>query len=100
MDSYTFDELRAMGCPDGLLIQYVCCTKEEIDRLTGGNMGDLSKSGREFESIEAEFDRAIEVDWEKFDLLATIDFLESVIEAQMYELGTLKLDIPIDTVVI
>lgn len=30
---YTMDELRAFGCPDGLLIQYVFCTKEEIDRI-------------------------------------------------------------------
>lgn len=30
---YTFDELRALGCPDGLLIQYVFLTKAEIDKL-------------------------------------------------------------------
>ena len=32
-DHYDFDELRAMGCPNGLLMQYVCLTKAEIDRL-------------------------------------------------------------------
>ncbi len=30
---YTLDELRALGCPDGLLIQYFTFTKREIDRL-------------------------------------------------------------------
>jgi hypothetical protein len=33
MDSYTFEELREFGCPDGLLIQYYFCTKKEIDAL-------------------------------------------------------------------
>ena len=32
-DSYTFDELRAFGCPDYLLMQYLGWTKEEVDRL-------------------------------------------------------------------
>lgn len=30
---YTFDELRALGCPNGLLIQYWCLTKTEIDKM-------------------------------------------------------------------
>ncbi len=30
---YTMDELRQLGCPNELLMQYVLCTKEEIDRL-------------------------------------------------------------------
>lgn len=55
-------------------------------------MGDMSKSGTEIGTIEQEFDRAVEVDWEKWDLLATIDFLESVIDAQKYEIIQLKLD--------
>lgn len=30
---YTFDELRKLGCPDELLIQYVFMTKEWIDNM-------------------------------------------------------------------
>jgi hypothetical protein len=33
MDHYTMEELREFGCPDELLMQYVFCTKAEIDRL-------------------------------------------------------------------
>ena len=32
---YTMDELRALGCPNGLLMQYIFCTKKEIDQLIG-----------------------------------------------------------------
>jgi hypothetical protein len=32
---YSFEELREMGCPDGLLIQYVMLTKAEIDKIVG-----------------------------------------------------------------
>ena len=32
MEYFTFDELRAMGCPDELLIQYVLMPKEWILR--------------------------------------------------------------------
>jgi len=31
-DHYTFDELRAFGCPNDLLMQYFFCTKKEIDQ--------------------------------------------------------------------
>lgn len=30
---YTFDELRALGCPDELLFQYIWMTKEWIDEM-------------------------------------------------------------------
>lgn len=30
---YTFEELRALGCPNELLIQYVLCAKEYIDEM-------------------------------------------------------------------
>ena len=30
---YTMDELRALGCPNDLLIQYITFTKEEIDKF-------------------------------------------------------------------
>lgn len=33
MEYYTMNELRNLGCPDDLLMQYFFCTKEEIDRL-------------------------------------------------------------------
>lgn len=33
MKYYTFDELRALGCPDELLIQYALMTKDWIDRM-------------------------------------------------------------------
>lgn len=33
MNYYTMDELRAFGCPNELLMQYIFFTKEEIDSL-------------------------------------------------------------------
>lgn len=30
---YTMDELRAFGCPNELLMQYIFFTKAEIDKL-------------------------------------------------------------------
>ena len=33
---YTFEELRALGCPDGLLMQYVTFTKKEINKMLFG----------------------------------------------------------------
>ena len=33
---YTMDELRAFGCPNELLMQYVLCTKKELDDLMKG----------------------------------------------------------------
>lgn len=32
-NSYDMDELRALGCPNELLMQYICLTKEEINKL-------------------------------------------------------------------
>ena len=32
---YTVDELRQLGCPDGLIIQYIFMTKEWIYKETG-----------------------------------------------------------------
>lgn len=31
--AYTMDELRALGCPDGLLMQYIGFSKQEVDAL-------------------------------------------------------------------
>ena len=36
-DHYSFDQLRKFGCPDSLLMQYRCCTKEEINNLLVNN---------------------------------------------------------------
>lgn len=47
-----------------------------------------------------EFDPTFDVAFAEADAEATINFLESIIEVQMYELGTLKLDIPLDSIVI
>lgn len=33
MEHYSMDELRAFGCPDGLLMQYVVLPKQEIDKM-------------------------------------------------------------------
>lgn len=30
---YTVEELRELGCPDCLIIQYITFTKKEIDRM-------------------------------------------------------------------
>lgn len=30
---YTWDELRDLGCPDGLLMQYIFCTKAQINEM-------------------------------------------------------------------
>ncbi len=30
---YTWEELRELGCPDGLLIQYIWFTKQDLKRL-------------------------------------------------------------------
>ena len=32
---YTMDELRELGCPDGLLMQYIFFTKLEINKMLG-----------------------------------------------------------------
>jgi len=41
---YTMDELRALGCPNELLMQYVVMTKQEVDSILmwawTGNPGD------------------------------------------------------------
>lgn len=33
MEYYTFDELRALGCPNELLMQYICLSKQDIDNM-------------------------------------------------------------------
>lgn len=32
-DGYSFDELRELGCPDGLLMQYIFMSREWINKL-------------------------------------------------------------------
>ena len=33
IEYYTFDELRKLGCPDSLLMQYIFFTKLEINKM-------------------------------------------------------------------
>jgi len=44
IEYYTFDELRKLGCPNELLIQYVLCTKEEINKILNKKKADIASA--------------------------------------------------------
>jgi len=64
---YTFDELRALGCPEGLLMQYICMTKAEVDNLyrdkttkiqikfEDGTLGEERVKERSSETVNTDF---------------------------------------------
>jgi len=53
MEHYTFDELRAKGCPDGLLMQYVTLSKQEVDKMTkSSNVIELKGIGQSYGTKE------------------------------------------------